>query len=215
MRLGVFGGTFDPIHLGHLRAAEEVREALSLDRVLFVPAALPPHKASQPVGDKAKRLGLVRLAIGDNPFFSASDLELNRTGPSYSIDTVRELAREYRPEALWFIMGTDQYRELHTWMSYRELVGEVDIAVMRRPPDAGRFAPPRGVEEEYLRGADGFLHRSGRQVRLVQTTGLDISSTEIRRLLAAGGSIRYLVDERVRAALETTHAHEGPRTEVK
>lgn len=200
-RLGVFGGTFDPIHLGHLRAAEEVREALSLDLVLFVPAALPPHKAGQQVGDKESRLRLVTLAIEGNPRFSVSATELNRQGPSYSIDTVRELLAEFSPASLWFIMGTDQYRELHTWMSYAELARTVDIAVMRRPPDDSPLAPPRGLEEFYQPLTDGYRHVSGRVVRLVPTTGLNISSTRIRDLLASGRSIRYLVDPRVERAL--------------
>ena len=140
MQLGVLGGTFDPIHLGHLRAAEEAREALGLDRVLFLPACTPPHKVSRRITPSAARLELVQRAVVDNPRFAVSDLELNRAGPSYSVDTLAELRRGLgTDDRLWFMLGEDAFREVHTWCSYGELFRLADFAVLRRPP-AG--APP-------------------------------------------------------------------------
>lgn len=209
MRLGIFGGTFNPIHIGHLRAAEEVREALGLDRVLFVPAKLPPHKSMRGLADAALRYSLVVRAVEGNPGFAASDVELKRDGPSYSIDTLRHFAEELKPERLWFVMGTDQYAELHTWKRFGEIAALADLAVMRRPPDAAPLAPPKTLEDEYSPIDGGYVHRSGRVVRLIEVTGLAISSTVVREALARGKSVRYLVPENVRELLEANPAQES------
>src|ERR1043166_8881915 len=105
MRIGIFGGTFNPIHCGHLRSAEDVREAFSLDCVYFVPAARPPHKSEEAVAPAAHRLHMVELAIADNPWFAVSSIELERAGPSYSTDTIRYFLSVFRPAALVFIVG--------------------------------------------------------------------------------------------------------------
>lgn len=209
MRLGVFGGTFNPIHLGHLRAAEEVREALALDRVVFVPARLPPHKASDGLADADYRLNLVRLAVADNPGFSVSDLELRRDGPSWSIDTLEALLREERPQELKFIMGADQYAELHTWRRFTDIIALVDIVVMTRPPDFSPIAPPKGAEKEYVAIPGGWRHRSGRVVRHVAVTPIAISSTLVREALKNGKSARYLVPESIRTLVEAHSAQKG------
>jgi len=203
VRVGVFGGTFNPVHLGHLRAAEEVREALSLERVLFVPARVPPHKGGEPVAPADVRLELVTRAVGGNPGFGVSDLELRREGPSYSVDTLTELQEGAAGEGeLWFLMGADAYREVHTWHRYAELFRLANVAVMRRPPGAGPLVAPRGLAGDFAATGEGLRHRSGRHVRLVDITLLDISSTQVRRALARGCSIRYLVPEAIRPTLE-------------
>jgi len=203
LSLGVFGGTFNPVHLGHLRAAEEVREALALERVLFVPAKIPPHKPGKGIAPPEVRLDLVRRAAHGNPWFEVSDRELRRSGPSYSVDTLTGLRREAGPGArLWFLVGADAYREIHTWHRYPELFRLADVAVMHRPPDPGPRSPPAGLEADFEPAPAGFRHRSGREVRFVSITLLDISSTAVRQALAGGRSVRYLVPDTVREELE-------------
>jgi nicotinate-nucleotide adenylyltransferase len=177
MRLGVMGGTFDPIHLGHLRAAETAREALLLDQVAFVPAHVPPHRsAASPVLD---RFAMVCLATAGHPAFQASDLELRRDGPSYTADTLRAL-RAARPEdALVLIVGSDTYPEMATWREPEAIFAACEVAVVARPGDAAADGPTR----------------TG--VRRVAGPGLPISSSEVRRRVSAGHSIRYLVPEPV------------------
>lgn len=194
----MFGGTFNPVHLGHLRAAEEVREALGLSRVVFMPARIPPHKTPTGVAPPDARLELVRRAVSGNPFFEVSDAELRREGPSYTVDTLAELARELGPGArLWFLLGIDAYREIHTWHRFEEIFGLADIAVMRRPPDDGNLPLPTGIELEFSARDGRLRHSSGREVRFVPVTLLDISSTQIRNALSEGRSIRYLVPDEV------------------
>ena len=202
MDIGVFGGTFNPIHLGHLRVAEEVREALGLGRVVFVPAKIPPHKSQAAIARPEARLKMVTRAVADNPYFEASELELRREGPSYSIDTLTEIREGLGPgERLWFLMGTDAFREIHTWHRFSEIFALADIAVMRRPPGGEELAPPASLAAEFTPSEAGFRHASGREVRMVPVTLLDISSTHIRQALADGRSVRYLVPEAVLALL--------------
>ncbi|MBI5016589.1 MAG: nicotinate (nicotinamide) nucleotide adenylyltransferase [Deltaproteobacteria bacterium] len=202
MNLGVFGGTFNPVHLAHLRVAEEVREAVRLDRVLFVPARLPPHKRSVEVASPAERLAMVRDAVAGNPGFEVSDLELRREGPSYSVDTLEALRSGLgHGDQLWFLLGADSFRDIHTWHRYREIFRVADLAVMRRPPDLGHLPPPPGMAGALTATDGGYRHDSGHEVRFVPVTLLDISSTQIRRSLAEGRSVRYLVPDAVRARL--------------
>lgn len=206
----MFGGTFNPVHLAHLRVAEEAAEALGLDRVLFVPARIPPHKASAEVAPPAERLAMVRDAVAGNPRFEVSDLELRREGPSYSVDTLAALrAGLGAADRLWFLLGADAFREIHTWRRFAEIFRAADLAVLRRPPDLDPLPPPPGLGAELEPTRDGYRHASGREVRFVPVTPLDISSTRIRRALQEGRSIRYLVPEGVRARLEAGLRKEG------
>lgn len=203
MELGAFGGTFNPVHLGHLRAAEEVAEALGLTRLLFLPARVPPHKAGAGLLPAATRLELLGRAVADNPRFEVSDLELRRSGPSYSVDTLTELRRGLGPgDRLWFLVGADAFRELHTWHRFPEVFGLADLAVMRRPPDTAPLAPPTALVGEFAPSPDGYRHASGREIRFVPVTLFDISSTQVRRALGRGSSIRYLVPDVLREPLE-------------
>lgn len=201
MQLGVLGGTFDPIHLGHLRAAEEACEALNLDQVLFLPARTPPHKVSRRVTPPAARLELVQRAVADNPRFGVSSLELDRVGPSYSVHTLAALRRGLGPDdRLWFLLGEDAFREVHTWRDHAELFLLADFGVLRRPPAATPPPPPDGAGP-FHPTPTGYRHAAGREVRFVDVTLLDISSTRVRRALAAGRSVRYLVPEPIRPLL--------------
>jgi nicotinate-nucleotide adenylyltransferase len=210
VKLGVLGGTFNPIHLGHLRVAEEVCEALGLDRMLIVPAQVPPHKPPDQLESPALRMKLARLATRGNPRLMASDMELKREGPSYSVDTLGELrAKKRNIERLWFVLGMDAYLEIHLWHRFRDIFELADVAVMTRPPGRDKLNAPRGIENEFeaigtagADGVDGYRHRSGREIKMVKVTPIGISSTAIRSALAEGRSIRYMVDERVRRVLE-------------
>ena len=187
-RLGVFGGTFDPVHLGHLIAATEVRHVLGLDRVLFVPARRPPHKPEQEVGDDRHRLAMLRLAVADNPAFEISSIELDRAGPSYTSDTLAILAAERDPASLVFVMGEDSLRDLPTWHDPGRIASLAALGVATRPGVALDLdAVLRSVPE-----ARGRVH-------LVPIPLIGISSRDLRRRVAAGEPIRYQVPAPVAA----------------
>jgi nicotinate-nucleotide adenylyltransferase len=134
MRIGVIGGTFDPIHLGHLRAAEEIYWAFELDRIIFVPAARPPHKDDEIEASPLQRYEMVSLATGDVPYFSVSPIEVNRPGCSYSVETVREFRKLYgEGSAIYFIMGVDAFQELATWKDAKEVLSLAQFIVTARP----------------------------------------------------------------------------------
>jgi nicotinate-nucleotide adenylyltransferase len=197
-QLGIFGGTFDPIHVAHLRCADEAREQLGLSRVLFIPAADPPHK-SRRMTPAAQRLAMVRLAIAGNPAFAASTLELERRGPSYTVDTLRQL-RATLPAStrLTLLIGLDSYRDLATWHQYRMLFWLADVAVWTRPQV--RLGSPRAMLPVAARGdfcygtnRSELIHHSGNRIRFLTVTALDISASVIRQRVQRGQSVRYLV----------------------
>jgi nicotinate-nucleotide adenylyltransferase len=198
MRVGLFGGSFNPIHFGHLRAAEEDREALGLDLVYFIPAASPPHKASGDLAPSEHRLAMVRLATKGNRHFMASDVEIRRTGSSYSIETIRHfLATLRQPATLYLLMGADQFAELDTWKDCDELVRLTNIAVHARFMK-GETGPPRISVAAlkrfgYTQADDHYVHTSGQTLSFVETTFFPISATEIRSKLQRNESIRYLM----------------------
>ncbi len=190
MSLGILGGTFDPIHLAHLRIAEEVREALSLARVLFVPAADPPWKRA--VAPFADRLEMVRLAVAPHPAFEASDVEGGRPGPSYTVETLEELRSRFPDERLWFIVGADAFAEIDGWHHAARLFELSGFAVVERPGSEGATAPvPPGAE-----------------VRRVHVPLLDISASDLRRRVARGASLRYLAPDAVIDYIEKHHLYE-------
>jgi nicotinate-nucleotide adenylyltransferase len=211
-RVGLFGGTFNPIHLGHLRAAEEVREALGLDEIEFVPSAVPPHKRERdddPIAPAALRLAWIEGAIAGNPSFAIDRVELDRGGPSYLVDTLALIqARDPEGPPPVFIVGEDAFAEMGEWRSPLRLFELADFAVMTRPP--GRLLDlaarmPAIVRDQFRFEAAGQIarHRSaGTRVDLVTITALDISSSQIRRACREGQSIRYLVPESIRGAIE-------------
>jgi len=218
---GVFGGTFNPIHLGHLRAAEEVREALGLERIVFVPSADPPLKRAGPdlIAPARDRLAWVELAIRGNPAFSVDALELARSGPSYTVDTLRELGRRLAPALPVFILGCDAFAELASWREPKALLALAHFAVVTRPPAGGDslagWIPPELAADLVLSpDAQEARHRSaGTWLRRVPIAALDISSTDVRRRLREGHSVRYLLpdpvlDEIVRSG---AYSRKGPQ----
>ena len=195
MKTGIFGGTFNPIHNGHLRAAEEIRESFALDKVYFVPAFIPPHKRSKEIAEANDRIAMVRLAIKGNMLFSLSSIEIKRGGISYSIDTIQAMGKKLGE--IYYLIGIDAFSEIHTWHRYAELFSHTNFVVMVRPSHkrrSGLFLFPSRVRKE-MRVIDDktFQHTSGRKIYLHHVTQLDISATRIRESANRGMSIRYLV----------------------
>ncbi|HKA14427.1 MAG TPA: nicotinate-nucleotide adenylyltransferase [Myxococcota bacterium] len=212
-RIGVFGGTFNPIHLGHLRAAEEVAEGLALERVLLVPSACPPHKASgAPLAPAGQRLAWVEAACAGNPRLAACDIEIARGGASYTVDTLRALAERNAPAHPVFIIGSDAFAELDTWREPKQLFALADFAVMARPGTPGRLADwiPGALRADFelSPAGDAARHRAtGGSVRAVTISALAVSSSDIRDRIRRGTSIRYLVPEAVRRDIETSRVY--------
>lgn len=188
--VGILGGTFDPVHIGHLAIAEEVREALGLERVLFVPASEPPHKPDRRISPADDRAAMVALAIGANPAFELSRIELNRPGPSYSVDTVEALldgwAGGAAPPTLFLILSAEAAVELPDWREPRRLLSRCRIAVV---PRAGVGLPSGWVEREFPGLGDRFV--------LIDGPDLGVSGSAIRERVRLGRSIRYLVPDAV------------------
>lgn len=199
MQIGLYGGTFNPIHFGHLRTAEELYENFKLQQVVFIPAAIPPHKDAD-ILDPIHRLKMVNLATTGNPRFGQSEVEIHRSGKSYSIDTVKQLKEEFPDSDLAFIMGMDAFVEIDTWHKYKELFTVCDFIVTNRPGEKARGtmkAFPEGIRDQFKRKKGVFVHESGRVVHFAEVTGLDISATRIRGLVRKGRSVRYLLPRRV------------------
>ena len=211
MRIGIFGGTFNPIHLGHLRAAEEIRERFDLERVIFIAAAVPPHKEVESGITGEHRMEMVRAAISGNPYFSPSDIELKRPGKSYSIGTIQFLKERYGSDSdMFFILGMDAFLEIGTWKSFQELFSLCHFIVMTRPgfdkPFSATILPPEIADAfVYDEGGDRFIHRDGYSIYLQGVTFLDISSTKIREEVRKGRSVRYLLPPEVERYIKRHH----------
>ena len=192
MRLGLFGGTFDPIHLGHLILAEQCREACGLDQVWFVVAGSPPHKKGErtPVGH---RLEMVRIAIAGHLRFSVSEIEAKRPGPHYSVETLDEVRRELPRAELFFLIGADSLVDLPTWREPEAIAKMATIVVVNRPGiDADAVAP------------DALPHfgPQTRPLRSVKIPSIAIASKELRKRMAEGRSVRYMIPRGVEAYIE-------------
>jgi len=217
MKIGLFGGTFDPIHWGHLRSAEEVSETYGLDRVYFIPASIPPHKRGKTTTPAEERMRMVQLAVARNPRFAVSKVELERPGPSYSIDTIRAFAsRLTKRDSLYFIIGLDAFREIGTWKDFREIFPLCNFIVTSRPGSK---------ENDPLKGAGvavkklfcydfkrrNYRHQSGTRVHFIELTDIAISASEIRALVRKGKSIRYLLPSLVERFIKRRRLYRGRR----
>jgi nicotinate-nucleotide adenylyltransferase len=209
-RIGLYGGTFNPIHVGHLRSAWEVREAFGLTSVVFIPAALPPHKKSGRIENARNRLEMIRLALEDCAGFVVSDVELQRSGPSYTIDTVKHFKSTLAGDSEFhFIIGSDAFLEINTWKSFRELLSLIPFIVMARPHPASKSEEgPIAVLQDFLGSkiSRGFVFHPESQcyyqadmmpVYVQNVTPLDISSTRIRAMIREGRSPRFLIPDSV------------------
>ena len=186
-RLGILGGTFDPPHVGHLWLAALAADAQDLDRVLFMPAAQPPHKGGRLITHATDRLLMTRLAIGADPAFELSPIEMERTGPSYTIDSVVELKRAYPDARLFLVMAADSLAQIDTWREPDRLLAEVEWVVGPRP---GSTLPDQSALKDRFGAGASRIH-------LLSGPSLAVSSSDIRRRVAAGHTIRYLVPRNV------------------
>src|SRR3989338_3040523 len=177
MKIGILGGTFNPIHIGHLILAEEVREKLKLDKVIFVPTYLAPHKDNSDLAPAHARLAMIKLAIKGNRYFLASDLEIKRNGRSYTIDTMKEFKKLYPQDELYFIIGSDLLKYLDDWKDLQEIIKMVRFIVATRP---------------------GYpLEKIPSHISTIPIRAVDISGFEIRKAIKENKSFRYLVPELV------------------
>lgn len=186
-RVGIFGGTFDPIHMGHLIVAETIMDEFHLDKVVFIPAAVPPHKLGRHISGAGHRYMMAMLATCSNPRFQVSDMEMHRQGPSYSRDTLAQLTAEHGDDTdFYFIVGADSVENLHTWNRIDELLAMCHFVGASRPgcmPDMNRIGKRFG--------------QLAAKIHCLETPELEISSTEIRRRVQQGRTIRYIVPEAV------------------
>jgi len=201
--VGIFGGTFDPIHHGHLAIAEEARETLGLERVLFIPAAEPPHKPGRPVAPAAHRLAMVELAIADNPAFAGSDVELVRGGASYTVDTLEALRADGLVEP-WLILSAEALAGFPTW---REPERVLDLARLAIVPRAGHEVLDAAWLEARFPGC-------GTRAAFLPGPLLPISGSVVRRRAAVGRSVRYLVPDAVAAYITQHRLYTGPEWRI-
>jgi nicotinate-nucleotide adenylyltransferase len=212
MRIGLFGGTFNPIHLGHLRAALEVKKAFSLDSNYIIPSAIPPHKNNLGLVETGDRLEMIRQAVFEHPGLVVSDIELKRSGPSYTIDTVNHFKSTFSEDTrLYLIVGLDAF----TWKSYNDLLRIIPFIVMARPDPKWKDASrQRQVLEEFLKrriskgynfssSPFGYFHADKQPIFISKVSLLDISSSAIRELIKAGGSIQSLVPQKVESYIKS------------
>ena len=214
--IGLFGGTFNPVHLGHVQVIREVKAGFGLDKILIIPSALPPHKELQGVVDAEDRLEMIRLAFSDDPNYEISDVELKRSGPSYTIDTVRHF-KSISPKntKLYLIVGLDAFLEINTWKSFKDLFLLIPFIVMYR--SVGGKEPKTSAWESlghYLRSniSEGYtfsssqstyIHDKKQPVFVFDVSPVDISSTTIREHIKKGGSITHLVPELIENFIKT------------
>jgi nicotinate-nucleotide adenylyltransferase len=193
-KIGIFGGTFDPIHVGHLSVAEEFAAAFGLDQVLMMVAAMPPHR-DRPVASPEDRLQMVQLAVQKYPVLTASDIELVREGPSFTLDTVKEVCKTEEGALIWMALGGDAYSLIYSWYRPEDVLAQVHLVVLTRPgyPVDLMTPLPESLSERYTLSGDTYLHDSGASLRTLQVSPLDVSSSMIRKAVSEGDSIRDLV----------------------
>lgn len=198
--VGILGGTFDPIHYGHLAAAEGALHLAGLDKVIFLPNWQPPHKAGRPISAAEHRAAMVRLAIAGNPRFEFSGMELERQGPSYTIDTIRALQTAHPDWRTAFVVGMDSLVQIHTWKDYQTLLTLTDFLVVTRPGYSQE-------EEQQALAALGPALTA--RVRVLRVPGVDVAATGLREWAAGGYPLRYLVPEPVEAYIREQRLYEG------
>lgn len=186
-KYGIFGGSFNPIHYGHLMICEYIKEEMGLDKVIFIPTGNPPHKELEL--SAKDRYEMVRLAIFPNPDFEISDIETTRVKKSYTVDTIRELKKIYKEEKLYFLIGLDSLFQLKTWMKIGDLSQEIEFVVALRPGYLDR--------EEVNKEIDFLRENFGTKINLIKTPLYEISSTDLRDRIREGKSLRYLIPKKV------------------
>ncbi|MBI4949429.1 MAG: nicotinate-nucleotide adenylyltransferase [Deltaproteobacteria bacterium] len=208
MRIAIIGGTFNPIHYGHLRVAEEAREALSLDKVVFMPANIAPHKTESPAPPEA-RLDLVRLSIAGNPFFEVSDIEIKRGGRSFTIDTLRALKEKDKSLDISLIIGNDSWNDITTWCEYESIFELSSFIVVERPgypvKKPGEVLPVELARKFWYDADKGmFVNSFGTTITYLSTTLMDIASSDLRAKVREGASVRYMLPDPVIEYIQKT-----------
>lgn len=177
MKIGILGGTFNPVHIGHLILAEEAREKLGLDKIIFIPTALPPHKDNAGIAPAADRLKMLKAAVKGNKFFAVSDIEIKRHGRSYTIDTLTELKNKFTRDELYFIIGSDLLKYLNEWKDLSAIIKMVKFIAATRPGYPLQQLPP--------------------YIQTLAIRAVDVSGFEVRRCIQEDKSFRYLVPDKV------------------
>jgi nicotinate-nucleotide adenylyltransferase len=203
-RIGLLGGTFDPIHYGHLVIAEEVRATLALSEVVFIPAGQPPHKPGRPITPAQHRLAMLQLAIASNPAFSLCEIEIERLGPSYTVDTLRLLRQRWGSQAyLAFILGADSLAEFTSWYNAAGVLAQLDCLVAVGRPG---YRPP----QELVTALEERLPGIGERLRVVNAPYLSISASDLRQRVAEGRPIKYQTPESVEAYIAQHQLYREP-----
>lgn len=198
-KYGIFGGSFNPIHYGHLMICEFIKEEMGLDKVIFIPTGNPPHKEIEVSAED--RYEMVRLAISPNPDFEISDIETTRVDLSYTVDTIRELKKIYREEKLYFLIGLDSLFQLKTWKKIGDLSQEIEFVVALRPGY---------IDKEEINKETDFLRENfGTRIKLIKTPLYEISSTDLRDRIHEGKSLRYLIPKKVLDYIEESGFYKG------
>jgi len=183
-KIGIIGGTFDPIHNGHLLMAENSRKAFSLDKIIFIPAGIPPHKKDKNISSNVHRYNMTLLAINNNKHYFLSDIELKREGISFTVDTIKHLKSIFSGAELYFIMGSDSLLQIEKWKDYEELLSLCNFIVAKRP---------NYDDEQLKRKVDNLNSLYKSSIYIVEGPVLDVSSSDIRNKVQRGESITYLV----------------------
>jgi nicotinate-nucleotide adenylyltransferase len=208
--LGIFGGTFDPVHIGHLRTAFELGVRLDIDRIHFIPAAVPPHRP-QPVASAELRLRMLEAALADETDAVVDRRELDRAGPSWSIDTAESLRAEFPGHALCLLLGMDAFLGLPEWRDRERLLTLVNIVVARRPgaslPESGRLG--RLLAERRIEAGSDTEWATAGQLIVQDVTQLEVSATDLRASVRAGVAPKYLVPDAVRNIIATSGCYAG------
>jgi len=205
LKIGLFGGTFDLIHIGHIKGALQLKKNFSLDKIIFIPTSIPPHKQTAQITNAKKRLDMLRFAIEGYTYFDISDIEIKRDGISYSIDTINYFISEYQKASLFFITGYDTFIELHTWKFYKKLLNIIQFIVMVRcnsscldsdimKLDINNYLNKRiGFGYKFCKSKNAYLHPQKKNVFFADILPADISSTNVRLSVKKGKDITNAV----------------------
>ncbi|MFH2065694.1 MAG: nicotinate-nucleotide adenylyltransferase [Pseudomonadota bacterium] len=206
MRIGLFGGTFNPIHFGHIHVSKEIKHKFELDQLYMIPSAIPPHKKRQGVADARDRLNMTRLAVSSLDGYLVSDVEITRSGPSYTVDTIDYFQNALPENAkIFLILGMDAFLEIDTWKSYKKLFTKLPLIIMSRPgtEHVGFQELSSHIREKisdhyyFQKNCNCFEHQTKQSIYLVKVSPYDISSTDIRKIIRRKQSLKYLVPEKV------------------
>ncbi len=203
--IGIFGGTFDPIHYGHLRPAAEVGQLLSLEKLFLVPASVPPHRQA-PVATAEQRLQLMRLAVSEFPQMEVDDCEIRRGGISYTVDTLRHYRQLYPQTSLCLLLGSDAFASMQSWHQWRSLLTLAHLVVMQRPHHDD--VVPEWSEARLIRHVDGLMNSASGKVYIQKVTPQNISATGIRQAIAAKNEFATLLPSRVLQYIQKYNIYE-------